>query len=645
MKEDKQREAIKYYRSFFVSMLDEFLYLKCHPLYRPWSINMHILVDEIVAYFEGETSLIRKHQTKILLDEFLYLSKHDYVFVKRFARDADFLIKEIQNINDNNDVDKSIQQLAKLFRILQQQLHKKYVSTLQGLLNTFINESFFASVNLDYEKEVSKFKNVINILLAELFHDKYSRKYVEFVKNKNYYKSSKDFDQLIGAIYKLLLYQPAKYSVFLTIEIYNKFNKIDAVSKKDFIKYLDQLGYATVGKEEYMSAYSQIDEKFKYPDTESGLKNSVIIKTEFEGWDVYRIAYLIRNELLNKCDLFIYDDNSFKIVIDELVLLQRIDVCSATNSNGIFAVCDEFWEYSNERYSSCNPIERNMNLFNRKEKILDDISLKKINNSLRYYRGFLNETNKELRLLNLWIALESIFADGESSGNFEVIKKILPKVVNLYFLRETLDELQSFLLKQREKENEKGYPVGYYYKLIEEVKKNNIYSREEKMADSCELGRFNNVGIFRYMDREANQKKFLEIIKKDGPYVYNKYKDLLKIIEKDERGGMTNLYLFLQLKHSEILRSIVRIYRTRNHIVHCGNQTAMVDAAISTLEFLYFILLDDIFDKATSEDYGVTNIQEYLDRLGRSYGHYESLLKRKILEEEYKFLILPYFVL
>lgn len=646
-KEINKNKAIEYYRFYFISMLSEKLHINCHPLYRPWTVNMRLLVDDIINYLSSEDVLIRDHQVKVLLNEFFYLSKKDAVFISQFERNSIFLIKEIQNISNKKNTIDDKDKLKHLFLILQPQLKKKYISTLQGLLNSFFSNDKFYPPNIDVNKKISKLKTLTNILLAELLYDKYSRKYLNFIIKKDYYNNDRNFDNFFDNFYGLLLHDPTEYKILLQLHVSDKFNKNKNIHKDVFIEYLRELNINIIDANQYEEIYNKLDGEFKQDiilHNDNNITHTVFVKVIFQGWDIFKIAYAIRNDIIAQCDLFLYEKNSCDILVDKIVLLQRNNI-----SQDVFSVNTEEEECFNIKYGSIRLLKKNVKLFYTNSMPgVNDSTLVKLKNSIRYYRRFLNESSKELKLLNLWIAFESIFASEKSTNSFNDIKNILPKIVNIYFLREIFDETLSYIIKKTEKEKEliearKLQPqYSKYNNLMEYIKQTNTYTKKGFINDET-TNKFNNIGIFRILCCEQKNKQFFEAIK-DNPYFFNKYKEIANIVNINQKNRANNILPFLKNRHGQTQRNIARIYRIRNFIVHCGNETKMIDAATSSLESFYFLLLDDILDKLTSEKYGANSIQEYFDRLKRSHSYYEQLLTKNLTEDEYKFLVLPYFI-
>jgi hypothetical protein len=84
----------------------------------------------------------------------------------------------------------------------------------------------------------------------------------------------------------------------------------------------------------------------------------------------------------------------------------------------------------------------------------------KISNSIKYYKLFLSSENLEVKLLNLWIALESLFSNIDTSdSSFDKMKSFIPKLISINLMKNYFDEFQTFILHriEMEEEGKSGY--------------------------------------------------------------------------------------------------------------------------------------------------------------------------------------------
>jgi hypothetical protein len=620
-------KSIEKYQWFFCSFLHEILDINCHPLYKKKNINTKALINEILDYLKSEQILIKDSQMKILIKEFLFIHKRDPVF-KRYQRDARILIKKIQEIGEQKEIIKYKEELLNLFKILEYEVDKTYTPTLQGLLNSFLDKKFFNEDNLDYRKKISELENLIYIFISELAK-RYTDRYLLYFCINKFYKGSNfnaDYDNLLS----LLLMNKKIFNCYLGFNI-SCSSRVKIIEKLSLDKLLEPVQSFLIKKEEFKSKISLLNNRYK-PKTDDLFTNfNHHIKFRLEGYDIYNIADRARDELVSKLDIILYQNNFLSINIADEILIQE-----EKKEENIF-----LHNLGRDRNFNIDETRKNIttkafDVLSNKNNLYKDSTITRIKDSLKYYRTYLRENNSDSALLNLWIALESLFSNDKKTNNFDLIKSMIPMVVCFYYLREAFDELQLHILQRIEREKEKNIENGTYFKLKGYVEENNIYKK--RLEDEIrETKTFNNVGLFRVLSDPDKKNYFINQI--NDPYYCHKYEML--------NDKIVDIKNFLELNYSINQWEIYRIYRIRNATVHSGKGSSMVRDAIYSLEYYYFLLLDDILDKLCSKDYKKTfDINEYFNRLNRSYENYKLLINKEIPEKDiYKFFVLPYFVL
>ncbi|MDA3814985.1 MAG: hypothetical protein PF549_01310, partial [Patescibacteria group bacterium] len=329
----------------------------------------------------------------------------------------------------------------------------------------------------------------------------------------------------------------------------------------------------------------------------------------------------------SQLDALLYQDNFLLISTLDEILIQ-----DSYNSENVFLVNSKRDRNFNIDKTRKNKVDDFLRILNN-ENIKSE-TLVKIKDSLRYYRFYLYENNINSALLNLWIALESLFSNDEKDGNFDLIKSVIPSVTSMYYSREVFDELQLYILKRIEQEKDNSIKNGVYLKLKEYVENNNIYKKRKQ---------FNGVGLLRILSDLDKRDYFINQL--NDPYCSHKYGVLSGkfVVEKNH---FKEVQRFIKINYSMTQWDLYEIYRIRNSIVHGGKNSNKAREAVYSLEYFYVLLLDDILEKLNANDFkGVFSLTEYFSRSKRSYRNYTDLIGLTLNDSEYRFLVLPYFVL
>jgi len=625
-------DAIKKYQLFFSSCFHEILDVNCHPLYKKRDINIKILVGKIVNCLKYENVSISDNQVKNLVNEFLYYCKIDPVF-KRYDRDSRILVKKVQEINNQKESLKSKKELLSLFEILESELNRSYIKTLQGLLNSFLALKFFNRDNLNYSKKIYNFENLIYIFISEL-KIKYTEKYLNYIFREKFYRNC-DFSSSYNYLFSLLLADKYSFSCYIKFNILCPDYIQNMLGEHNIDNVLSPIYSFLSKKEDVELIFRKMDEKHIESGKNFLESNGYFVKIDLDGYDFYKVAYNAREELIRKLDVLLYRNNFLLTDISNEVLVQ-----DKRKEENVFLV-----KTKRDINFNLDITRKNISvtLFNLlKSEDVEKDTLLKIEDSLKYYRFYLYENNPDSALLNLWIALESLFSSGGKEGNFDLIKSIIPTAASLYYLREMFDELQLHILNKIKQESAKGIKFGIYSNLKNYVENNNIYQKRTSNG-SREVRSFNNVGLLRILSDVNKKNNFINQI--DNSYYFHKYSVLSDKVAL-ENGSFNRLSNFLNLNYTAAQWEICEIYRMRNSIVHGGKGSNLTTEVIYFLEYYYILLLDDILYKLGASDFkNVISIEEYFNRLKRTYDNYNNLINKKIDNNEYKFFVLPYFVL
>ena len=634
----KMRETKIYdYRTIFSTLLWEQLNTDCNPYYRwTWSNNMYFLIKDFLYYLNLEKSLIRESQINALLEEFLYLIDSDIVFNKNFRKDSNELIYEIKdNKKDINKLKKNLNIIYKYFI-----KDNRYIKCLNGMLISYLNSNKYnEDYNSDYEKHVRNVKKLTFTFLTILKEEYWiSRKYLESLRQEHLDKidsrNSWDFEKWLNKFTKFFFTDDKNYIVYFKIKIWdiqaNK-KKIQKHNVEYVIKNINNNDIVYISDIEKELDWKNISEKFYE------IKDSFMNKNEWIfyvgvniSWKDINTVYKIAKEKLNRLlDTFLYEFNALKLIISKFSLVAHEDVLFATN--------DTYIEYVNRKKSNeYNIIALNKILNNRE---YDFETKNKISNSIKYYKLFQFSENTEVKLLNLWIALESLFSNIESNDwAFEKLKSFIPKLISMNLMKNYFDEFQSFILHRIEMEEDKNSRYRNHEKIKKLISSNNIITNKDWEKEE----KFNIVWIFKYFSTywyDHIEKLLL------NPYFKQKYKRLISKLETDESWQFKNLHTFLKRYEKNTKCLINRIYRYRNYIVHWWKKVD-TENIINDLEFIYLELIDDILDKIWTDYLYIDSLEEYFSRINRTYNLYDKWINPRLKDHKIwkKNVVLPHIV-
>lgn len=611
------------YRKIFTSLLWEQLNTDCNPYYRwIWNNNMYSLLKDFLYYLNLEKSLIRTSQINILLEEFLNLIDWDIVFNSNFRKNANEIIYDIKESKKDLDINKLKKNLEIIFKYFNND--DKYIKALLGIINWYIKEDVYLDdYENNYDKNVYKLKKLTFIFISFLRDEIWiSRKYLENLRENNFnnidFSNSEEFEKWLSKYTKLFFWDKQEYSVYFKIQIWDIQANKRKIEKKNIKYVIEKI------EDEKIHYISDIINEINWKEIKSSFeerKNSFIknddnifyIKIKIYWKDIHSIYKLAKEHINRLLDTFLYEFNALKLNIYQISLL--------SNNERIFIVDDWYSEYVNrKKWNEYNIISLNR-ILNSENYDFDTRS--KISNSIKYYKLFLSSENSEVKLLNLWIALESLFSWIESSDwSFNKLKAFIPKLLSMNLMKNYFDEFQNFILHKIEMEDWNNSK----YRNHEKIK--NIISQSNKVKNTFwgNDEKFNNVWIFKYFLKND----FLELEELlHNPYFIQKYKRLKNLIELDTDWTYKRLHTFLKRYENEIKWLLTKIYRYRNYIVHWWKKID-TDIIINDLEFVYLELVDDILDKIWCDYLYINSLDEYFSRVNRSYNLYDKWINNRL---------------
>lgn len=209
--------------------------------------------------------------------------------------------------------------------------------------------------------------------------------------------------------------------------------------------------------------------------------------------------------------------------------------------------------------------------------------------------------NQQNRLIELWSVLEYLLSYYSSSSIILKAKDIIPKIMCLYMFKDKLNTFWSLLLSSLNREA-----------IVEEFISQSLYDNNVEKYDIKLI--IDN--IVSYGEKLTDKFGYNTII------LNRKYCELGSII-----GAKVDLKKIITSTHQKIEDDIVRIYRTRNIMVHSGNQTKSNILLKNTRLTQYISNLIGVllhYKRKNNEH----TIQEILYSIPVTYENYLNILKQ-----------------
>jgi hypothetical protein len=233
---------------------------------------------------------------------------------------------------------------------------------------------------------------------------------------------------------------------------------------------------------------------------------------------------------------------------------------------------------------------------------MSDKDKERLQTSLQYHKLFLQSKSDDLRLVNLWIALESLFLGEEG----KIIVKILEYIPKINTTNYIYRQLRAITIS-----------MGEYWKKsdTEEIRKKLIQSNKYR------FGAYDLLKILLNNDEEL-EKKFTELIISNPLLLFR--------IERYSTQYFKNkksLKSFLESHKLHIEWQIQRIYRARNQIVHKGLCPSGIRLLIKHLHsYLILAMHNIVHDLKNNNDW---NLGEALESRSLLYDHFIEVLKEE----------------
>lgn len=507
---------------YFISYFKSFIRNNNKEFSKKYTPSIRELLDDYIELFKDISSSPEnkklENSRKAQLDVMLFHLKHSMYLKSRLKKNLDYLIAKIEiAIKETNEN-------------LLSSLYFSIFQICNSLLKTLYKISIYETISgiiLQCES-FREIDNCTELLINELIYDGYSMRYIQewyTERTKNSSDNPKFVDEFIESL-STLKKEKEDFTIFFTVKndcedmpirYINNCIEMKPIEKEKIIPEIaSHLSFNEMNRA-YHACIPSIDE-YKAA--------SVIVK----AFDSYSLIVNLMDSYDYKINEKISAVSADKRVInfniqsnDNKIILPKID---SREHNDL----QDFLKYRIAVY------ENNI--------ITGEISsIERCLNILKNH----NYENEENMLINLWNALEYILSYYSGESIISKARFIIPKLMCLYYLKDKLNVFWNTLLTSRNYEDD--------VKEFIEQSKSDIDPNKYDMND------------------------LLVSIEKKGEILCNRFGTNKQVISRKyfEIGSIlaceTDLKKEIELLHNKIEYDVVRIYRTRNILVHSGNLT------------------------------------------------------------------------
>jgi len=516
----KQQNAQEYFIDLFKSYIRN--YNKVFSKKYSPSIR-ELLCDYIELYNDMATSPENQkliNSLKAQLDVMSFYLQNTIIIKSNQKINLQLLKEKIHQVNSISQKDKDNENkniLSEYFAIL------NICSSLVKSLNKINVYELIITIVVSTQsyKEIDK---CTECLINELLYDGYSVRYLQdwYSDMSKIYENDK-----IGFINSFLeLKKPVKeYHIFFTVKSdcdsflfrhisdvinLNSVNKSDLDSEVSSHLSFNETNRAFEAVLLSMDEYSATDKIIKAFDSYCLIVNLV----ETKKYEINQKVASICNDIVNKYNI---EYNDIKLILPDIDNQEKNDL-------------NDFLKYRKEAY--------------QKKSAMGEIFT--IERSLNILKNG-NYENDANTLINLWNVLEYILSYYSGGSIISKARNLVPKLMCLYYLKDKLNVFWNTLLMSRR-----------YLQPVEEFIQN---SRHDDYPDKYDIFKLiNNI--------EKSGEELSSNFGTNKNILDRKYKEIGAIITRK-----TKLHDEIKELHEKIEYDIVRIYRTRNILVHSGNIT------------------------------------------------------------------------
>jgi hypothetical protein len=569
MQENDKKYFINSFRHFINNTNKEFS-RKYAPSIRELLNDYIELHNDILQSPDNDKLLNSYHAQLNVMD--IFISKNIfYTNDSIIKNDLNFLLNKVKTVKNEKKISIS-PSLLSFCTSIEKKLQK--INLYDYIINLVQKSSVY-----------SIFDSCTETIVNELIYDGYSINYLRewYQTTAKYYKTEVSMN----------------YDAF--INEFTKFNK----SKSEFNIYMTLKNDNTAEIHNWTIDYNMriefIDKNILNEETQKHLQfNSTnrAIKVVSKGIDGFSATYQTINAI-NSYLLIINLTNNSNYFINEKVTFENTQLNSFDNINTKSNDSDSLLLSMDKREKNdlLDFITYRKEIYDQNIQISEIASIERSLNILKNTSVF----NQENRLIELWNVLEYLLSYYSSKSIISKTKDIIPKIMVLYLLKDKLNQFWSLLLSSHHKTD-----------IAEEFLSRSKISANSDRYDTKKL--IENIN--NYDTKLIDQFGYHSIV------LNRKYCELGSILNHNCK--LTDL---IQNTHESIESDILRIYRTRNIIVHSGNisRTNILLKNIRLTQYLSNLTGLILHYKRKNSEH---TIKEILYSIPETYNNYLILLKQ-----------------
>lgn len=475
--------------------------------------------------------------------------------------------------------------------------YKKIEITCSSILKKMQRINIY-KIGIDILKEAKVFNEadkITTFFINEFIYDGYSLKFIDEWLNKNILVYSKEFTthNMDDYLEKIITLKQDKKKFTIYLSLYNKDNLIG--EKKIIGSNLE------LEKKER----NLLRENKELTDESLGFLQEAadhnIYKVDILALDYYKGLEILKNSISEYFQLIEYIElNPLNKNISGKFILVKFDDCEEKLD---FEKKDEFLLFSGIESREKEDIK---DFIKFRDEMLDrgiiSENISNIQRALNILRDT-KEKSEENRLLNYWSVIEYILTFHEGASIIGKVKDILPKLICLYYIKDKLNNFWFLILQYEKRKND--FPIISKFlnscakddnklqydlvKLLNFINNNKQMISELSFNDNLSR-EFARIGLF--ISNHENRKEQIEFI------------------------------------HKEVKFDLIRIYRTRNVLIHSGYQTKTHINFKALRLFQYNNQLLGVIIHYKKLNPNIT-IEEILSSIIQTYEHYIKIIENK----------------
>lgn len=527
---------------FFAQTLTEALFDYTLDTYKPQALNTRLLcVEALQTIDQIKIGLIKKPNIDSIIEELLWSLQNDFTAKELIGSKYDEIIN---NINTNRNNDKKLKDfILYLYHFLD---NKKYLKALENTLRSIIPQ----------HKEKNKIYKSTRSYLTELINYGYSPSYVYHNTYTYFFNQSVPFSAVDPIdFFKLFNFKKKKFTVVYKVS--KLFKEFESLSKGYNFKVVESFSLKNLkGAEKEFIKSKGSENLFIVFRDEAIEDNASRLQTE--------------NPLFEIGNLFSFYHHKERPKISEQALV--------INHTDNFSLLREDPTKSIIKIADIKPAVAALKV---KELLLNlelaPDTIYRIRRAIELHSISLTTEQIEIKLLNLWTALETLIPKDMESGVdriVQIIKAIKP-FQTLKYIDKIIEQAGSDFW-HFDKSNAK--------KILNSVVTTVKESRTTTLA-----------ALIMTSENEANRKQIYSLLER-YPLLRFRLFSLNKYLSNGKEVGK-----FLNNHCQKVEWQIRRIYRVRNLIVHSGNMPTYTNILVENLHNYFDDFLNYIIDNAIRE--------------------------------------------